>query len=134
MIFLDSLDHPVCDLLFERTRDPLRVQDMLRRDEGRRLFLCDITRDADQSAKLAEPQGELTAASSSPLSLPQDLEHSCPVEVGNLAIFRDLLRVEPHELEPDFFRIAHRAFHVNLLAVSGNPRSQPWMHHLDRGE
>src|SRR3989442_6359033 len=91
LIFLASLDHPVCDLLFERTRDPLRVQDMLRRDEGRRLFLCDITRDADQSAKLAEPQGELTAASSSPLSLPQDLEHSCPVEVGNLAIFRDLL-------------------------------------------
>src|SRR3989442_464809 len=132
LILLAAFDHAVGDLLLERPRDPLRVQDMLRGDEGRRLFLGDVAGDADEPSEFAEPQGQLTPAACSALCLPQDFEHRGPVEVRNLPVLRDLLSNEPHELESILVRIGHRALHVNLVPVPPKPRAQCRVHALDR--
>src|SRR2546428_586279 len=100
LILLAPLDHPVRDLLFERPRDPLRVHDVLRRDERRRLFLRDVARHSDETTELAQSQRQLTAAAGPPLRLPQDLEDRGAIEVRNLPVFCHLLGDEPNELEP----------------------------------
>src|SRR6059036_477073 len=134
LIFLAPFDHPVRDLLFEGSSDPLRVHDVLRRDERRGLFLRDVASHSDESAELAQPQRQLTAPAGPPLGLPQYLEDRAPIEVRNLPVFCDLLRDEPNELEPILFRIGHRALHVNIVAVPADPRPERRMHPLHRIE
>src|SRR3989441_1245663 len=134
LILLAPLDHPVRDLLFERPRDPLRVHDVLRRDERRRLFLRDVARHSDETTELAQSQRQLTAAAGPPLRLPQDLEDRGAIEVRNLPVFCHLLGDEQNELEPILFRIGHRALHVNLVTVPADPRAQRRMHPLYRVE
>src|SRR6266567_3634332 len=61
LVLLAAFNHSVCDLLFEGPRDALCVEDVLRRDERRALFLRDVARDPNEAAELAQPEGELAA-------------------------------------------------------------------------
>src|SRR6266508_611107 len=131
LVLLAAFDHAVRDLLFKGPRDGLRVEDVLRRDERRALFLRDVALDPNEAAELAQPEGELAAPTRAALRLSQDLEDGRAVEMGDLAILRDLLRDESHEFEPVLFRVRHRALHVDLVTVSADPRPQRRMHALD---
>ena len=105
---------------------------MLRRHEGRPLFLRDVPRDADQSAQLAKAQGELSTAAGPSLGLPEDFQDCRAVEVRDLPIFRDLLRDEPDQLEAVVLRVHHRGLHVDLVSVSADAGPQRRVHPLDR--
>src|SRR6266700_1131670 len=130
LVLLAAFNHAVRDLLFEGPCDALRVEDVLRRDEWRALFLRDIARDPNEAAELAQPEGELAAPTRPALRLSQDLEDGRAVEMGDLAILRDLLRDESHEFEPVLFRVRHHALHVDLVTVTADPRPQRRMHAL----
>src|SRR3990172_2600841 len=73
LVLLSALDHPVRDLLFEGACDPLRVQDVLRKDEGRALFLRDVPRDPDQASELTQSEGQLPSTPGAPLRPPPAL-------------------------------------------------------------